>query len=62
MHLTMEFMVRKSKGEDNIPPAYPHPGVAEGIGGMEFIAAAVNSSQANGAWTELPKIARGREQ
>ena len=52
LHLTMEFMVRKRRGEKEIPEAYPHPGVTEGIGGMEFVAAAVKSSRGNGVWID----------
>jgi len=50
LHLTMEFMVRKHNGEDNVPEPYSHPEVTAGIDGMQFVAAAVKSSQNNGAY------------
>jgi predicted dehydrogenase len=52
LHLTMEFMIRIRNGEENIPLPYPHPGVSEGIDGLEFITAAVESSKNDGAYVE----------
>jgi len=52
LHASMERMIRKRKGED-VPEAYPHPGVAEGVSGMKFVTAAVASSKAQGAWTAV---------
>ncbi len=53
LHLTMEFTVRKAKGENNIPEAYPHPSAADGLAGMKFIAAAVKSSVKKGARVKI---------
>ena len=53
LHLTMEYTVRKSKGEKNIPNAYPHPSASDGLKGMLFIEAAVRSSKANGKWLKI---------
>ena len=52
LHGTMERMIRLDRGED-VPPAFAHPGVAEGVAGMRFVKAAVASSAACGAWTDL---------
>lgn len=52
LHTTMERMVRARKG-DAVAPAYPHPGIAEGVAGMRFVAAAVASSRAGGTWIGL---------
>jgi predicted dehydrogenase len=52
LHCTMERIVRRSKGED-VPAPYPHPGAAEGLAGMAFVQAAVDSSKADGAWVSL---------
>ncbi|MFO7534097.1 MAG: Gfo/Idh/MocA family oxidoreductase [Kiritimatiellia bacterium] len=53
LHTTMERQVRKLKGEKNGPEAFPHPGVQEGLDGMKFVKAAVESSKAKGAWTKV---------
>jgi len=52
LHCTMERMIRKSRGEKT-PEPYPHPGVEEGLAGMKFVSAAVASSKARGAWTNV---------
>ena len=52
LHCTLERQVRKRKGED-AAEAYDHPGVDEGVAGMKFIKAAVDSSNAAGAWTDV---------
>ena len=53
LHLTMEFAVRRKKGEKDIPEPYPHPGAEDGLWGMAFVEAAVKSSKANGAWIDV---------
>lgn len=52
LHTSMERAVRTRNGEKT-PAPYDHPGVAEGVAGMKFIQAAVNSSKARGAWTRV---------
>ena len=52
LHLSMEFALRRRRGED-APVPFDHPGVASGVAGMRFVAAAVASSSNAGAWTEL---------
>ena len=52
LHLSMEFALRRGRGED-APAPFDHPGVASGVAGMRFVAAAVASSSNSGAWTEL---------
>lgn len=53
LHCTIERMVRARAGEEGVTAPFPHPGVAEGVGGMRFVKAAVESSQQNGAWVEM---------
>ena len=53
LHTTMERKVRRKKGESHVPAAYPHPGAQEGIDGLKFVKAAVNSSKQHGSWTDL---------
>jgi predicted dehydrogenase len=43
LHCTMERMIRRKNGEP-APEPYPHPGVEEGVAGMKFVSAAVESS------------------
>ena len=52
LHGTLERQIRGGRGE-SAPAPYPHPGVAEGIAGMRFIRAAVDSSKNQGAWTSV---------
>ena len=52
LHGSMERMIRKDRGED-CPDAFDHPGVDEGVAGMCFVKAAVDSSNDGGAWTDL---------
>lgn len=53
LHTTLERQIRRGRGEET-PNPYPHPGVEEGLAGMQFIRAAVESSEADGAWTDMP--------
>lgn len=53
LHTTIERQIRKGRGEKRIPAAFPHPGVEEGVAGMKFIKAAVDSSKKKGAWTRV---------
>ena len=53
LHTTMERHIRRKNGESNVPEAFDHPGVNEGVEGMKFVRAAVNSSKKKGAWTKL---------
>jgi predicted dehydrogenase len=53
LHATLERQIRARNGDKNVPPPFPHPGVAEGLAGMQFVAAAVASSKAKGAWTRV---------
>jgi predicted dehydrogenase len=52
LHCTLERQIRRSRGED-APEPYAHPGVDEGVAGMKFLKAAVDSSANSGAWTDL---------
>jgi predicted dehydrogenase len=49
LHTSLERKIRAIKGE-KCAPAYPHPGVDEGVLGMKFLQAAVTSSKKKGAW------------
>lgn len=53
LHTSLERRIRVIKGEKNVPPAYPHPGIEEGLLGMKFLTAAVASSKAHGKWTAV---------
>lgn len=52
LHGAMERMIRRKRGE-KVPDPYPHSGVEDGLAGVRFVAAAVKSSKAHGAWTPL---------
>jgi predicted dehydrogenase len=52
LHTTMERHIRLRRGED-VPKPYDHPGVEDGVAGMRFIKAAVDSSKNDGAWTDV---------
>jgi len=52
LHGTMERLVRRRNGEE-APEPFDHPGVAEGVAGMRFVSAAVESSRNQGKWTDL---------
>ena len=52
LHTTIERLIRTRRGEQDVPEAFPHPGVKEGVAGMKFVAAAVESSNNSGAWTQ----------
>jgi predicted dehydrogenase len=49
LHTTLERRIRRSRGED-VPEPYDHPGVEEGVTGMKFVSAALDSSKSDGAW------------
>lgn len=53
LHTTMERLVRKYKGEENVPDPYEHPGVEYGVIGLKFLKAAVESSRADGQWMKI---------
>ncbi len=53
LHTTMERLIRAHRGEQDVPAAFPHPSVQEGVAGMRFVAAAVESSNNHGAWTQV---------
>jgi predicted dehydrogenase len=55
LHKTIQLQIRRRNGE-TVPDAYPHPGVADGAAGMAFMEAAVASSAANGAWTDVVQV------
>jgi len=52
LHGTMERLVRRRNGEA-APEPFDHPGVSEGVAGMRFVRAAVESSRNQGSWTDL---------
>ena len=56
LHRTLEWTIRARRGE-TVPTPYEHPGILDGVAGMAFVEAAVASSQNDGAWVEMPKIA-----
>lgn len=56
LHKTIQLQIRRKNGED-VPGAFPHPDVVDGAAGLAFIEAAVQSSQNDGAWTDVPAVA-----
>ena len=52
LHLSMELEVRRRRGEEG-PAPFDHPDAQTGLDGMRFVRAAVDSSKAGGAWTDL---------
>jgi predicted dehydrogenase len=52
LHRTLEWTIRRQSGEE-CPAPYPHPGIADGVAGMAFIAAAVASGEAGGKWVDV---------
>ena len=52
LHCTLERQIRARRGEE-VPAPFPHPGAEEGLNGMKFVRAAVDSSAADMAWTEM---------
>jgi predicted dehydrogenase len=55
LHRTLEWTIRKARGE-TVPAPFDHPGIVEGVAGMAFVEAAVASSSQEGAWVDVPKI------
>lgn len=52
LHQTLEWTIRARRGE-TVPQPFAHPGVDEGVAGMRFVAAAVESSKNGGSWTAV---------
>ena len=52
LHQTMEFQIRRRRGEE-APAPFDHPDAQTGVAGMRFIRAAVASSKNQGAWTTV---------
>lgn len=55
LHKTIQLAIRQRNGE-SVPAPYAHPGVVDGAAGMAFIEAAVASSAADGAWTDVTQV------
>ncbi len=53
LHCTMERQVRIRNGEEDVPSPYAHPGVNEGVSGMRFVEAAVQSNESQGDWVDM---------
>jgi len=54
LHRTIEWTIRRDRGEP-VPQPYDHPGIADGVAGMAFLQAAIQSAAAEGAWVEVPR-------
>jgi predicted dehydrogenase len=52
LHKSLQLQIRKRNGED-VPTAYPHPGVEDGAAGIAFIEASCASSENDGKWTKV---------
>lgn len=55
LHRTLEWEIRGRMGE-KAPTPFPHPGIQDGVDGMAFITAAVESGRNGGKWTDVPVI------
>jgi predicted dehydrogenase len=55
LHRTLEWQIRSGRGE-SCPTPFEHPGIDDGVAGMAFIEAAVESSQQDGAWVAVPQF------
>jgi predicted dehydrogenase len=53
LHRTLEWTIRRDRGEP-APRPFGHPGIADGVSGMAFLEAALQSSRA-GAWVDVPR-------
>lgn len=54
LHRTMEWTIRRNRGEP-APEPLEHPGIADGVAGMAFLEAAVQSAGEGGAWVDVPR-------
>jgi predicted dehydrogenase len=54
LHRTLEWNIRRSRGEP-APQPFDHPGIADGVAGMAFLEAAVQSARQGGLWVEVPR-------
>ncbi|MEO6810933.1 MAG: Gfo/Idh/MocA family oxidoreductase [Isosphaeraceae bacterium] len=55
LHRTLEWQIRSQRGEP-CPTPFEHPGIVDGVAGMAFIEAAVESSKKDGAWVAVPQF------
>lgn len=55
LHKTIQHQIRARNGE-SVPTPYPHPDVVDGAAGMAFLEAAVASSRADSAWTDVAPV------
>ncbi|QEH33226.1 Glucose-6-phosphate 3-dehydrogenase [Aquisphaera giovannonii] len=53
LHRTLEWTIRRARGEPS-PQPFAHPGIADGVAGMAFIEAAVQSAR-GGGWVDVPR-------
>jgi predicted dehydrogenase len=54
LHRTLEWTIRRGRGEP-APRPFDHPGIADGVAGMAFLEAAVQSARQGGTWVEVPR-------
>ena len=54
LHRTLEWTIRRTRGE-SAPQPFEHPGSADGVAGLAFLEAAVQSAARGGSWTEVPR-------
>jgi predicted dehydrogenase len=55
LHRCLEWQIRARLGE-TVPNALKLPGIEDGVAGMAFIEAAVQSGKAEGAWVDVPPV------
>ncbi|WP_250847163.1 Gfo/Idh/MocA family protein [Aquisphaera insulae] len=53
LHRSLEWTIRRARGEP-APTPFAHPGIADGVAGMAFIEAAVQSAT-GGGWVDVPR-------
>ena len=54
LHRTLEWTIRRTPRRE-APEPFEHPGIADGVAGMAFVEAAVQSAGQGGAWVEVPR-------
>src|SRR6266542_1390650 len=55
LHKSLQLQIRRNMGE-SVPDPFPHPDVVDGAAGMAFVEACVESSQNDGAWTDVKQV------
>jgi predicted dehydrogenase len=54
LHRTLEWTIRGRRGEP-APRPFEHPGIADGVAGMAFLEAALQSASRGDRWVDVPR-------